>query len=112
MSDDRIPTELWVAAHMRQCVAKSIPVYVVHKGALASGTVIVKIVMHGKGCKLLNQSRDLDGNQGWLDVFDGEIVDEKRADEYIQRSLKRDPDVWVIEVENAEGKNPFEGKVF
>lgn len=110
--DDRLPTELWVAAHLRQCVSKGVPIYVVHKGALVAGTVIVKIVMRGQGCKLLNQSRDIDGNMGWMDIFDGEIVDESRADQYIQRTVQRDPDVWVVEVEDRSGKNPFEGKIF
>jgi len=110
--NDRLPTELWVTAHLRQCNAKGIPVYVVHKGALASGTVLVRIVMRGKGSKLLNQSRDIEGNLGWMDPFDGETIDDPRADQYVQRSIARDPDVWVIEVEDATGKNPFEGKVF
>lgn len=112
MSDDRIPTDIWVTAHIRQCAAKGVPVYVTHKGAFAAGTVMVKIVMRQKGCILLNQTRDMDGNMGWMKVFDEETVDEKRADEYIQKSIKRDPDVWVVEVEDDSGKNPFEGKIF
>lgn len=108
----RIPTELWVAAHLRQCTAKNIPFYVMHKGAPASGTVMVKIVVRGQGCRLLNQTRDLDGDLGWMDVFDGAIVDEKKADAYIQRTVARDPDVWVVEVEEPNGTNPFEGKIF
>lgn len=113
MSDDRIPTDIWVGAQMRACMARGVPAYVVHKGALASGTVMVKVVMRSGGqmlCKLLNQSRDLDGNMGWMDVFNEETVDEKRADDYIRRSITRDPDVWVVEVEDNTGANPFEGK--
>jgi len=116
MTDDRLPTELWVTAHIRQCAAKGLPIYVARKGAPAAGTVMVKIVMKGPGketlCKLLNQSRDSDGKLGWMDVFDSAVVDEPRADQYIQKAVQRDPDVWVIEVEDASGKNPFEGKVF
>jgi hypothetical protein len=110
--EERIPTELWVAAHLRQCTAKGVPVYVAHKGAAAAGTVIVRIVMAGKGSKVLTQSRDIEGNMGWMAPFESEIVDEARADQYIQRAVQRDPDVWVIEVEDASGTNPFEGKIF
>lgn len=110
--DDRIPTELWVSAHQRQCDAQGVPFYVVHKGAAAAGTVMVKIVVAGKGCVLLNQMRDMDGALGWMDVFEAKEVDEARADKYIERSIARDPDVWVIEVEDRTGKNPFAGKVF
>jgi hypothetical protein len=112
MADDRLPTELWVTAHMRQCMAKGIPVTVAHKGEAESGTVMVKIVIYGQGCRLLNQMRDMEGRMGWMDVFEGELVEERRADEYIRRTTGRDPDVWVIEVEDKSGANPFEGKVF
>lgn len=115
MADDRIPTELWVTGTLRQCIAKGIPATVAHKGAPAAGTVMVKIAIKTSireaKCRLLNQSRDLEGRLGWMDVFDGEAVDEKKADDYIQRSVRRDPDVWVVEVEDASGTNPFEGKI-
>lgn len=110
--DDRLPTALWVDAHVRRCITQAIPVYVVHKGAPASGTVMVKIVLRDKTCFLLNQARDENSQMGWMQIFDDAPVDEPKADAYIRRSLERDPDIWVIEVEDAEGKNPFEGKIF
>ncbi len=110
--DGRLPTDIWVTAHLRQCAAQGLPAYVVNKGAAAAGTVMVKVVVRGKGCKLFNQARDAEGNMGWMDIYSGEIVDEPRADQYIQRTIQRDPDVWVIEIEDSDGKNPFEGKVF
>lgn len=106
-ADDRLPTELWVASALRVAAAKAIPVYVLHKGAPASGTVVVKVVMGGDRCKLLNQSRDMDGNITWMPPFEEETVEESRADEYIARARSRDPDLWVIEAEDAQGKNPF-----
>jgi hypothetical protein len=112
VTEDRIPTELWVTAHLRQCTAKGIPHTVVHKGAEAAGTVMVKIYIPGSGCKLLNQSRDENGDMGWMDVFDGALADERKTDDYIARSIKRDPDVWVVEIEDKTGANPFEGKIF
>lgn len=107
-----LPTEIRVTALLRQCATRGVPAYVTHKGAPAAGTVAVKVVIRGKGCRLFNQSRDMDGHIGWLDIYEGNIVDEPRADQYIQRAVERDPDVWVIEVEDTSGQNPFEGKVF
>lgn len=99
-------------AHVRQCTAKGVPVYVARKGAPASGTVIVRISMRGKGERVFTQARDENGKMGWMSPFDSEIVDEARAGQYIQKAISRDPDLWVIEVEDASGVNPFEGKIF
>ena len=55
---------------------------------------------------------DLDGKLGWLGAFDGRLVPEAEAVAYIARAVARDPDLWVVEVEDREGRHPFEGKVF
>lgn len=110
--DDRLPTELWVAAQIRQCQSRNIPVYVTRRGNAGSGMVMLKVVVAGKGCRLLSQARDMDGAMGWMDAFDGETVEERRADDYAARAAARDPDLWIIEAEDASGGLPFEGKVF
>ena len=112
MSDDRLPTKLWVDAHLHTLTLRGTPYYIVNTGAYAAGTVMVKIVAVGQGCKLLQQQRNLDGELGWLALFKGETVAESEADAYIRRAIDRDPDLWVIEVEDRELHNPFEGKIF
>ena len=112
MTDDRLPTSLWVDAHLKQLTLQGIPYYIANKGAYAAGTVILKINALEEGCLLLQQQRDLDGNMGWMKLFKGEMVPEKEADAYIHRAINRDPDIWAIEIEDREKKNPFEGKIF
>lgn len=112
MTDDRLSTALWVDAQLHHCTLEGIPFYVVHKGAHASGTVLLKITIPGESCKLLQQQRDFEGEMGWMALFKGELVVEKEADEYIRRAADRDPDLWVIEIEDRELRNPFEGKIF
>ena len=108
---ERLPTELQVAAHLRHCTALGLPVYIVRKGS-AAGTVLLKIILHGQECRLFNQIRDMDGKLGWMGLYEDVIIKETRVDQYIQQAVKTDPDIWVIEVENADGQNPFEGKIF
>lgn len=58
--------------------------------------------------QVISQARDLDGNMFWLKAFENGTVDEKTADEYIHRAMSRDPDLWVIEIEDKNFTNPFE----
>lgn len=111
MSEGRLPTELWVSAGLRRCSDAGVAATVVRKGELQSGTVLLKLNQRDQGCRLLNQTRDIDGRLVWFAALDGALVPEAEADEYIQRSLKRDPDIWVIEVEHPEGWHPFDGRM-
>jgi hypothetical protein len=108
MIDHRIPTELWVSAKLRSLQTQGIGVYVVHSGAPASGTVIIRSVLRDESCLIYTQTRDLDGNLVWMDSFDGKPADKVKGDDYIQRARNRDPDVWIIEIEDKNGKNLFE----
>jgi hypothetical protein len=111
--DDRLPTALWVDAHLHQLTLTGISFYIVQKGAHAAGTVLLKISNMGGECLLLQQQRDLDGNMGWMKVFDkAETAPESEADAYMRRAIERDPDLWVIEIEDKEMNNPFEGDAF
>ena len=112
MTDDRIPTSLWVEIHLRQLTTEGVPYYILNKGAPASGTVLLKINGRENGCLLLQQQRDAIGIMGWLKLFKDKAVEESEIDAYIARAVSRDPDVWVLEIEDRTLKNPFEGKVF
>ena len=61
---------------------------------------------------LLTQQRDLSGDLGWTQAIAGENIEESKIDDYITRAVKRDPDLWVIEIEDRALNNPFEGKIF
>ncbi|MCC7305631.1 MAG: DUF1491 family protein, partial [Alphaproteobacteria bacterium] len=52
MSDDRLPTALWVEAHLRQLDIKAVSYYIAHKGAYASGTVLLKLNGLAGSCRL------------------------------------------------------------
>lgn len=109
MSEARLPTELWVRAHVRRCSAAGIPAYITRQGNPGGGTVLLKINRLAEGCRVLTQARDAEGRLGWLAALGGRTVTEAEADAYIQRATGRDPDLWVVEVEDRTGRNPFDG---
>lgn len=111
MSEERLPTELWVQAHLRRCSVDATPAALLRRGESERGTVLLKLNQIEAGCRILTQARDLEGRLGWLAALGGKLVPETEADAYIARAVERDPDLWVIEIEDRNGRNPFDGKL-
>ena len=112
MPDDRIQTALWVDAQLRPLNGKGIFYYIYNKGEQNSGIVLLKLNGMQGQCRLLIQQRDFETDKmGWVPALAEETVDESEADAYIQRAVSRDPDLWVIEIEDQDMNNPFEGKI-
>jgi hypothetical protein len=109
-TDGRLSTELWVQAHLRICNADGRFAAVLHKGDQWGGAVIVKLNLLDGRFKVLSQTRDMEGRVAWLAAQQGAFLAEADASAYIDRQVKRDPDLWVIEIEDRQGRNPFEGK--
>lgn len=97
---ERLASGLWVEAKLRELDRNGVAYYIVNKGAYFSGTVLLKINSLTDGCRVLNQIRDENDNLVWMSAFKEDVVEEQAADAYIQRAISRDPDVWVIDIEN------------
>jgi hypothetical protein len=108
--DDRLPTGLWVMAHIRAADSQGVPMMVLRKGEPGRGTVILKINRLDGRFTVLVQVREKE-RLSWSRGTGAEPVDEAVADAYIARQLRYDPDVWVIEVEDRQGRHWFEGDV-
>lgn len=111
-SEARLPAKLWIEGHLRRLDTKGIPYYVVNTGAYNSGSVILKIVAPRLSCRVVQQQRDETGRLGWMVLFEGDGSAEPDADALLRRAVQRDPDLWAIEIEDRDMKNPFEGKEF
>jgi len=105
---DRLPTEMWIQAHLRRCSRDAIPAYVLRRGDAGGGTLLLKINRIEQGWTLLTQVRDLDGRLGWMAALEGGAEAEAEAADYISRAVRRDPDLWVVEIEDRAGRNPFD----
>lgn len=104
----RLKTELWVRAHLRRCAVEAVPAFVLRHGDDDSGMVLLKINALDDGCKVFTQARDLDGRLGWVGALDGALVSEADADAFIARHTAFDSDLWVIEIEDREGRSWFD----
>lgn len=105
----RLPVHLWIDAQLQPLAGRGIYYYIQQRGERNSGIILLKLNGLEGRCRLLVQQRGFDGVLGWLDALGQEDVEERAADAYIQRAISRDPDLWVIEIEDRTMDNPFEG---
>jgi hypothetical protein len=111
MENTRLATSLWVGAGIRAASAKGIPALLRRRGEPEAGTVVLKLNLLEAGCRVFTQSRDGAGELAWLPALKGATVPDADAEAYVARAIARDPDIWVVEVEDRTGNNPFGGKV-
>ncbi|HYL48771.1 MAG TPA: DUF1491 family protein [Stellaceae bacterium] len=107
----RLKTKLVVQAAVRLCALRAVPIAVARRGDDDAGTILVKLNRADLGCTVLAQTRSRSGELAWLRATGETPVDEPTADAYIARQVQRDPDVWVVEIEDREGRQFFNGPV-
>jgi len=107
----RLRTDLWVQVLVRRGDQDSIPVVIAHRGDNQSGAVILKVNRLGAGCHVYARTSDGEGNPAWISVLGPAPVAEAEADAYARRAVQRDPDAWVVEIEDKDGRYELDAKV-
>lgn len=77
---------------------------VIRKGDPRAGAVLVKVVDRRAGiARLYSEATRGDGERVWMQpVASNEEVD---LDAYAERALRIDPDVWIVEIDDAQGRH-------
>ncbi len=99
----RLTAEFWVHAYLARLRFQEIPAFVVAHGDDTAGAVLVKLNTLDGQATAFQRSFDLmSGERKWVELSSG---DEADVDDAISRQRKYDPDLWVIEVEDRQGRH-------
>ena len=110
--EPRLKAEIWIKAHIRKCGFMNVPVFVTRRGDNTAGSVLIKINRLNNLCMVLTPTTSFeDGSRKWLQGTGPDWVNEETADRYIEKQAGFDPDLWVLEIEDPEGRHFLEEKV-
>lgn len=99
----RLTTGFWVAAYLTRLQAAAIPVFVARRGDATAGAVIVKVATLDGQARAFQRRFDLMADRRvWEVLAEGA---EAEVDAVLARARARDPDLWIIEIEDRGGRS-------
>lgn len=106
----RLRSDIWVSAYLRRCNVEGAFAVLRRRGAPEAGAVFVKIDMQNGQCVLFGPAPQsempADGRDRlWHRMHADETIDVLTAEERLRRELSFDPDLWIVEVENTNGRH-------
>ncbi len=99
-----LPTDLWVQALVRRAHMAGGYATVVRRGDARAGAVLVKAYdRRARTARLYAEAVRGDGERVWMEPLG--TTEEAALDAYAERARSRDPDLWVVEVEDDQGRH-------
>jgi hypothetical protein len=109
--EPRLKSGIWIKALIRRCDLAAVAVAVVARGDGDAGAILIKLNDRNDGCSVLTQARGQAGELLWMRATGAAPVAEADADSYIARQRRRDPDLWVVEIESATPQTILDGQI-
>jgi hypothetical protein len=98
----RLASGVWVSAYLTRLRLADVPAYVTAKGNPEAGAVVVKVALLDGTARAFERRSDLlTGARAWFLLAEGA---EREVDALLARTRARDPDLWLIELEDRQGR--------
>lgn len=107
----RLKSGIWVAAYIRRCQGEGAFAAVRRRGADEAGAIFIKL-------NRLDGTADIYGpapqtafddshptDRAFSPGLPGQPVPETEAEAYLERQVRFDPDIWIVEIEDRAGRH-------
>jgi hypothetical protein len=99
----RLKAGIFVRATIRRAEVAGAAAFVVRKGSEEAGAILLKIARLDGTSMVLSQARRGEGELVWVKPI-GDAVDDAAAAKYFEKQIRFDPDLWIVEIEDREGR--------
>jgi hypothetical protein len=111
----RLRSEIWVKAYVRRCQVAGAFAVVVRHGDDDAGAIFIRINrLDGTSLVFAPAPAGFDAaatDRHWVPAGKGGTITDEAADAMLAREAEFDGDVWVIEVEDREGRHFLGGEL-
>jgi len=104
----RLKSRIFVQALVRRAEVAGAAAYVARKGAEEAGVVFLKLNRLDGTIEVLSPSQKMtpggELERAWVRPL-GDRTTEGEASAYFARQITFDPDLWIVEIEDRQGRN-------
>ncbi len=110
----RLKAHIWVKSYLRRCQVQGCFAAVVRHGHDDAGAIYIRINLLNGMSKLFapapmgfddDSTSLLSTGRQWMAAIDDMPADDARIEMLIQQQMQLDPDFWVVEVEDRDGRD-------
>jgi hypothetical protein len=108
----RLKSELWVKAYLRRVAAQGAAALLQRRGDRDAGAIYIKLSRLDGTASLFGPApaslHARDNERRWQPCLANASALEAEADAYLERQLAFDPDLWIVVVEDRQGRHFLE----
>ncbi len=103
----RLRSEIWVQAYLRRVQGEGVAGYVMRRGDANAGAILICVSsIHGTCLLTPVPTEGEDGGQrNWSERVGAGRDSHIEVKKLLDREVSFDPDIWVIEIEDREGRH-------
>ena len=105
----RLKSGIWVAAYLRRCQIEGASAVLRRRGAEEAGAIFIKVSRLDGMCAVFGPApaglSGAESDRRSIAHFPAKGASEKDADAFLAREAEFDSDLWLIEVEDRQGRH-------
>lgn len=106
MFEERLPTKVWVDALVRRVQVAGAAAFVLQRGDASRGDVLIKVSDLQGSAQAFAPRTSMDGERIFVNLETQNVGPaESDVDDYVRRAGSRDSDLWVVEIEDRDGRH-------
>jgi hypothetical protein len=95
--------DIWVSAYLRRAGVEGAFAALRRRGSAEAGAIYVLVDCLDGRVALFEPAPSKDDERRWMRAHDAEWITSAEAEAKLQRQLKFDPDIWIVETERRDG---------
>ena len=103
----RLKTDILINAALRNANILGIPALILKKGDPDAGAIFLEIEIDKDYVRLLHRRFDFYENEIWECLNQGYPQTANVIEKQIKREISRDPDCWIVSVQDSRARNIF-----